>query len=136
VYPQVAEGALFGGYVLAEADGAPDVVLVATGSEVHLALEARDALDAEGVKARVVSMPCVEVFAGQSDEYRDSVLPEGIPIVAIEAGRTCGWKSYLGEGPVTVGIDRFGASAPGDTAMAELGMTVAAVVAAAKKAIG
>jgi transketolase len=134
-YPQVSEGALHGGYVLSDADGAPDAVLVATGSEVQLALEARDVLAAEGVTTRVVSMPCVEIFGRQSEEYRASVLPEGVPIVTIEAGRTCGWKSYLGSGPVTVGIDRFGASAPGDTAMAELGMTAEAVVAAARELI-
>ncbi len=135
-YPQVAGGTLRGGYVLAGDEGDADVVLVASGSEVHLALQARDALAGGGVRARVVSMACPDLFAAQSAEYRASVLPAGVPIVTVEAGRTLGWVNYLGEGPVAVGIDRFGASAPGDTVMAELGMNVDAVVAAVKRALG
>jgi len=135
-YPQVAEGVMRGGYVLAGSEGETDVALVASGSEVHLALEARDALAEDGVRARVVSMACPQLFAAQPAEYRLSVLAEGVPVVAIEAGRTLGWVSYLGDGPQTVGIDRFGASAPGETAMSELGVNVETVVAAAKRALG
>jgi transketolase len=134
-YPQVTEGVMRGGYVLSESDGEPDVTLLASGSEVSLALEARDVLSADGVKSRIVSMPCIDLFAAQTEEYRASVLPESVPIVVIEAGATLGWKNYLGEGPTTVGIDRFGASAPGDTVMRERGFTVEAVVAAARKGI-
>ena len=135
-YPQVADGALRGGYVLADAEGDPGVVLVATGSEVHVALEARRTLEAEGMSARVVSMPCIDIFAGQADEYRESVLPAGTPLVTVEAGVTLGWTSYLGAGPTAVGIDRFGASAPGETVMGELGVTVDSVVRAAREAAG
>ncbi|MBE0416833.1 MAG: transketolase [Coriobacteriia bacterium] len=135
-YPQVNAGVMRGGYVLAEAGGAPDVIVVASGSEVHLALETRDALAAESVRARVVSMPCIDLFVSQAEEYRAAVLPEGVPVVAVEAGAVLGWKSYLGDGPVTVGIDRFGASAPGNTVMRELGLTVEAVVNAVKTAMG
>ena len=133
-YPQVADGVLHGGYILAEAEGGlADVVLVASGSEVHVALEARTVLAEEGVRARVVSVCCPDLFASQSAEYRASVLPAATPAVVVEAGVTLGWQSYLGEGPVTVGIDRFGASAPGDTVMRELGINVEAVVTAARE---
>ena len=134
-YPQVTEGALQGGYVLADAEGEPDVVLVATGSEVHIALEAREQLATRDLNARVVSMCCIDLFTGQPAEYRESVLPAGVPVVAIEAGLTLGWNSYLGDGPVTVGIDRFGASAPGDTVMRELGIEVEAVIGAAVREV-
>jgi len=138
VYPDLAEGAVRGAYVLAEVEGegeVPDVILVATGSEVHLALQAREALAEEGVSARVVSMPCVELFAEQPEAYRESVLSPGAPVVTVEAGVTLGWRDYLGGGPVAVGVDRFGASAPGDTVMRELGLSVEAVVEAAGQAI-
>ncbi len=134
-YLQVAEGVARGGYVLAgPTDAAPDVVLVASGSEVALALEAQVALEARGTHARVVSMVCVELFAEQTAEYRAAVVPPGVPVVSVEAGVTQGWKTYLGEGAVAVGIDRFGASAPGDTVMSELGMTVEAVLSAVRVA--
>ena len=134
-YPHVAEGSMRGGYVLADSDRTPDVVLIASGSEVHLALESRESLASGGVSARVVSMPCIDLFTSQASGYRASVLPEGVPVVSVEAGVTLGWQGYLGQGPVAVGIDRFGASAPGDTVMHELGLTVDAIVGAARKAI-
>ena len=111
-YPGVGEGVTRGAYVLAEADhdGAPDAVIVATGSEVQLALGARSQLASEGFHVRVVSAPCVELFSEQPDSYRDSVVPPGVPLVSVEAGVTLGWRTYLGDGAATVGIDRFGAS--------------------------
>ena len=129
-YPGVAEGVTRGAYVLAEADhdGSPDAVIVATGSEVQLALGARSQLASEGFHVRVVSAPCLELFAEQPDSYRDSVVPPGVPLVSVEAGITLGWRTYLGCGAAAVGLDRFGASAPADTAMRELGFTVEHVV--------
>ncbi len=117
-----------GGYVLADAE-APEVVLVGTGSEVSVAMDAAATLTAAGRSVRVVSMPCMEDFAAQDEAYRSSVLPAGVPTVSVEAGVTFGWDRWSDR---QVGIDRFGASAPGDRVMAELGITPAAVVAAAE----
>lgn len=125
----VREGTPRGGYILAEADGGTaDIVLIATGSEVHLALEARGALLEKGIHARVVSLPSWEIFNEQEMDYRRHVLPDGIPRLAVEAGVTLGWRDYVGlEGDV-VGLDRFGDSAPGNTVLAELGFNSAHVV--------
>ncbi|MCI4327742.1 MAG: transketolase [Thermoplasmata archaeon] len=121
----IAEGVRHGGYVLArETSGAPRVVLIATGSEVSLALEAHAQLAAHGVPARVVSLPSWEVFEEQSEEYRSSVLPTGVPRVSIEAATTFGWARYVGPDGASVGVDRFGASAPGPVVLKELGFTV------------
>lgn len=125
IYPQVREGVARGGYILAEAaDEQPSLILVATGSEVHPALSARQKLLAEGIHARVVSFPSWNLFQEQSEEYRSGVFPYGIPILAVEAGRSLGWKPYIGPGIEVIGVDRFGASAPGDTVMAEYGFNV------------
>ena len=127
-----------GGYVLlAPADGAtPDVVLVATGSEVALAVKARDALADKGIAASVVSMPCREWFDEQPADYRESVLPSAVRArVSVEAGVTQGWREIVGDAGVTIGIDHFGASADGDRLMREFGFTVEAVVAAAESSI-
>ena len=107
---EVARGA----YVLIDAgDGEPDVILIATGSEVALALSARDELGGEGVRARVVSMPCSELFDRQPQAYRDEVLPPAIKVrVAIEQASTLGWHRYVGDGGAIVGMHTFGASAP------------------------
>jgi transketolase len=99
-------------------------VLVATGSEVHLALNARNRLAGESVKARVVSLPCWSIFMAQPEPYRKEVLPKGIPLLAIEAGVTLGWDSYLGPPVSVLGLDHFGASAPGEVVMRECGFTV------------
>jgi transketolase len=125
-YPGIPAGVPRGGYVLADAEDVarPDVVLIATGFEVHLALNVHDRLTGEGVKARVVSLPCSSLFKAQPVAYRDQVLPEGVPAVAIEAGVTLGWDSYVGPPMAVVGVDRFGASAPGETMMREYGFTV------------
>lgn len=130
-YP-LRDGVKRGGYVLAEAEGAAQVVLVATGSEVELAFKAREALQGEGIAARVVSMPSVEVFDEQPDEYRRQVLPPGLPKLAIEAGSTMGWHRYVGSNGDVIGLDHFGASAPAKKVFEEFGFTVDNVVARAK----
>ena len=121
-----------GGYVLSDCEGAPQVVLIGCGSEVQLALGAQKELAEVGIAARVVSMPSPFLFDQQDAEYRSSVLASGTPRVAVEAGSTLGWYKYADR---VVGIDRFGLSAPGDVVMRELGMTVAAVVDAAKQLV-
>ena len=123
-YP-IAEGVRRGGYVLSEApSGAPEVVLLATGSEVPLVLEAQQQLQQRGTRVRVVSLPSWEVFDEQSASYRDSVLPPGLPKVSVEAGVTLGWARYVGAAGECIGVDRFGASAPGPVVQRELGLTV------------
>jgi transketolase len=125
-YPGLTAGVPLGGYILADSPSRAraDVILIATGSEVHLALEARERLATEGVQARVVSLPSTEVFSMQSDSYRDEVLPPGVPLLAIEAGASLGWKSYVGPQMAVIGVDRFGASAPGPVVMEHYGFTV------------
>ena len=142
-----AEGARRGGYILAEAtdtsgnemtDGAtPTLILIATGSEVSLALEARDALQKEGTPTRVVSMPCVELFEEQDETYRNDVLPDSVTArLAIEAGvRQC-WDRYVGSQGDVVCLDRFGASSPGDIVMRELGFNVDNVLKHARGLLG
>jgi transketolase len=117
-----------GGYVLAEAQGKPQCVIIATGSEVQLALDARKALAERGVAARVVSMPSTTVFDRQDAAYRDSVLPRGIPRVAVEAGTSDFWRKYVGLEGAVVGIDRFGESAPAGELFKYFGFTVDNVV--------
>jgi transketolase len=114
-----------GAYVLAEADRQdPQVVLIGTGSEVTLCMGARDALAAQGIRARVVSMPCRERFDAQDEAYRAQVLPRGVPKVAVEAASTFGWERWVGLDGAIVGIDRWGASAPGKVVAEKLGLTV------------
>lgn len=125
-YQNIPDGVSRGGYVLAEADGsdAPDIILVGTGSEVHLALAAQERLSGEGIRARVVSLPCWELFAAQPDEFRNQVITPGVPLLAMEAGSTLGWETYLSSKTTSIGVDQFGASAPGDIVMREYGFTV------------
>ena len=121
-----AEGTLRGAYILAEAEGGatPDAILIGTGSEVTVALEARALLAERGVAARVVSMPSWEIFEAQDQEYKDSVLlPAVEDRVSVEAGVTMGWERYVGLWGMSVGIERFGASAPGETVLTEIGIT-------------
>jgi transketolase len=118
-----------GGYVLAEAQGVLNVVLIATGSEVDLAIKAQAQLAAEGIAARVVSMPCTNRFDAQDEAYRNSVLPQGVVRVAIEAGVTDGWYKYVGLDGAVIGIDRFGESAPAGVLFKTFGFTVENVVA-------
>ncbi len=121
-----AEGVRRGAYILAEApDGKPEVILIATGSEVGLIVAAREELTMQGVQVRLVSMPSWELFEAQSQAYRESVLPASVRAkLAVEAGATQGWSRYVGESGDIVGIDRFGASAPGEVLMREFGFTV------------
>ncbi|MGI9116816.1 MAG: transketolase [Gaiellales bacterium] len=132
-----AEGLHRGAYVLADADGGvPDAIIIATGSEVHDALVARDELQADGMGVRVVSMPCWELFAEQDDAYRESVLPAAVTRrLSFEAGTTHGWERWVGSAGASIGIDRYGASAPGGTVAEQLGLTADAV-AAAVRALG
>jgi transketolase len=127
-YP-VLEGVQRGAYVLAEAESnKPDIIIIASGSEVHLALEAREELKKNGVQARVVSMPSWELFEKQSDEYKKKVLIPLLPKLAVEAGSALGWCTYVGERGSVIGLNRFGASAPGNIVMAKLGFNVENVV--------
>jgi transketolase len=124
-----------GAYILwesAEANGSPDLILIASGSEVHLALEAAQRLDAEGVHGRVVSMPCWELFEAQTSDYRAEVLPPDVKArVSVEAGVALGWKQWVGDEGDSISIERFGASAPGSVVLERLGYTVDNVVARA-----
>jgi transketolase len=131
-----AEGTARGGYVLAEADGDPEVILIATGSELQIALAARDELQAAGTPTRVVSMPCVEWFAEQQAAYREEVLPSRIRArVSVEAGVTFGWRQYVGDLGEPVGVDHFGASASYQRLYAEFGLTSERVAAVARTAL-
>jgi len=118
-----------GAYVLGDTPSAPEAVIVATGSEVGVALQAKAALESEGVQARVVSMPSWLLFESQDEQYRESVFPAGVPTVSLEAGTTLGWDRYA---DACVGIDRFGASAPGERVYEELDVTAESVVAKVK----
>jgi transketolase len=130
-----------GGYVLADwsGAGAKRAVIIATGSEVGLAMGAREALAAEGIAARVVSMPCTSAFDRQDAAYRASVLPPGVPRIAVEAGATDGWRKYVGavDDPraAVVGIDTFGESAPAGVLFKHFGFTVENVAATVKRVV-
>jgi transketolase len=130
IYAGVSKGA----YILQEAEN-PQVVLIGAGSEVWPCLEAAKLLAADGIAARVVSFPSWKIFEEQSAEYKASVLPAGVPKLAVEAGSTLGWWKYVGLDGDVIGIDRFGASAPGPRVMAELGFSAANIVARAKKLV-
>jgi transketolase len=125
-YPGIPDGVPLGGYILADfpATERPDIILIATGSEVHLALEGRDRLLTEGVHARVVSMPSTNLFAAQSDDYRENILPTNVPLLVIEAASPVGWQSFVGPRIAVIGIDTFGSSAPGPVVMEHYGFTV------------
>ena len=132
-----APGAERGAYVLADAEGGGvDAIVIATGSEVSVALAAREHLAAAGVKVRVVSMPSWELFAAQDPAYRESVLPTAVTArVSVEAGVTMGWREHVGPSGVVVGLDRYGASAPGEVLMEKLGISVEAVEAAVRQVL-
>jgi transketolase len=132
---QVArENVARGGYIISDAAGA-QATIIATGSEVDLAMQAQAALAANGKAVRVVSMPCTEWFDAQSIAYRSSVIDPTIPAVAVEAGATAGWYKYVGLNGAVIGIDRFGASADPSILFAECGVTVDAVIAAVTELI-
>ena len=131
-----AAGTAKGAYVLADSPGgAPEVVLISSGSEVAVILEAQKKLAADGVRARAVSMPSQEIFARQNEEYQRSVLPEGVRRIAMEAAHPMSWYKWVGSDGVVLGIERFGASAPASRLFTELGMTVDRIVDAAKKLV-
>lgn len=131
-----AEGVARGGYVMADTEGTPDVIIIATGSEVEVAIEARQQLAQQGVFARVVSMPCREWFDEQSEQYRESVLPSSVAArVSVEAGVAMSWHDLLGSAGRAVSIEHFGASADAKTLYREFGITPQAVVAAAQESI-
>ena len=116
-----ADGLSRGAYVVADCDGTPDILLIATGSEVHITLEAKECLAQKGVSARVVSMPSWELFEKTPKEYQEKVLPPDVTTrIAVEAGHPMGWERYS---PVVVGIDGYGASAPGNIVMEKFGFT-------------
>ncbi len=124
-----------GGYTLLDAEGELKVVIIATGSEVEVALAAREQLQSEGIGTRVVSMPCQEWFLAQSDEYRASVVPAGVAKVAVEAGVPMGWREFVGDAGEIVGIDHFGESAAGSLLFTTYGFTADNVAAHAKTAL-
>ncbi|MEQ8969798.1 MAG: transketolase [Coleofasciculus sp. C1-SOL-03] len=125
----VAQGA----YILSDSDGTPDIILIGTGSEVHICVDAAEQLRGDGKKVRVVSMPSWELFEEQDESYRESVLPKAVTKrLAVEAGSSFGWCRYVGAEGDTISIDRFGASAPGGVALEKFGYTVDNIVAKAK----
>jgi transketolase len=123
-----------GAYVLQDAAN-PQVVLIGTGSEVWAAVEAAKLLAADGIRARVVSFPSWKIFEEQTAAYKASVLPAGVPRLSVEAGATQGWWKYVGLDGDVIGLDRFGASAPGPKVLAELGFGAGSVAARAKKLV-
>jgi transketolase len=128
---------LKGVYIAQEATGGkPDVILVATGSELHLAVGARAKLEAEGKKVRVVSAFCMEPFWKQDAAYQDKVLPKGVKKCSIEAGRTPPWRAIVGEAGLTLGIDHYGASAPAEVLAEKFGFTVDSVTDRVRKWLG
>jgi transketolase len=129
-----ASGLAKGAYVLADAaESAPDVILIATGSEVSIALEAHQRLTKDGIRSRVVSMPCWELFDAQPQSYRDAVLPPSVRArVSIEAASPFGWERYVGLEGAIIGVNHFGASAPGPIVMREFGFTPEHIVETAK----
>jgi transketolase len=125
-----------GGYVLADSDGTPDVLLIGTGSEVALCPEARDLLARDGVRARVVSLPSFELFQAQDAAYRASVVPPEVRArVTVEAGSTLGWERYAGDYGSILGVDRFGRSAPGAQVLEAYGFTPQHVADAARASL-
>src|SRR2546422_7420530 len=133
-----AAGVARGAYVLDDAPGGePEVILIASGSEVSLAVEAHEKLRADGIRARVVSMPSWEIFEHQTQEYRDSVLPPGVTArVAVEQASTLGWERYVGSRGRVIGMQTFGASAPLKELQKKFGFEPYQIVAAAKEQIG
>jgi transketolase len=124
-----------GAYRIAGAER-PDAIAMATGSELHLAVAARKTLAAQGIELGVVSAPCLERFAREEAAYRQALLPPGIPVVSIEAGRSAPWQAWTGRDGLNLGIDRFGGSAPAETVAAQLGMTAEAVTGRIREWLG
>ena len=129
---KVGDGVNHGAYILEDAEN-PDVILIGTGSEVWPCVEAKKLLEGEGIKARVVSMPSWEIYDEQSDSYKASVMPAKVPKLAVEAGSPLGWWKYVGQDGDVIGLDRYGASAPGPTVLEKLGFSAPNVADRAKK---
>src|SRR6185503_2396047 len=131
-----ATGLRQGAYVLGDSDGVPEVIFMGTGSELQLCVAAHEQLTAEGIKSRVVSMPCWEIFERQPEEYRESVLPSAVRArVAVEAGTSLGWRRYTGIDGRIIARRDFGASAPLKDLLKQFGFTVENVVAAARETL-
>jgi transketolase len=132
-----AEGVTRGGYVLAEATGGePRIILMGSGSEVQIAMAAREQLEADGIPARVVSMPCREWFDAQDPGYRESVLPAAVRArVSVEAGIAMSWRDLIGDAGEAVSLEHFGASAPYQVLYEQFGLTAEAAVAAARRSL-
>jgi len=131
-----AEGVAKGAYVITDPQGLPDVILIATGSEVHIAIAASKILADENISARVVSAPCLEWFEEQSENYKESILPKNLKArVSVEAGVGAGWQKYVGDDGEIISLEHFGASASAGVLFKEYGFTAESVVAAAKRTI-
>jgi transketolase len=130
---KIADGVTHGAYALD--NSGKDIILIGTGSEVAVVLEAAEKLKAEGINATVVSMPSFKIYDEQSDEYKAGLMPENTPKLAVEAGATMGWWKYVGHNGGVIGVDHFGASAPGPIVLEKYGISVANVVAQAKKLV-
>ena len=131
------EKVALGGYVLDDCEGSPELILIGTGSELDLCVQAAKQLNAEGHKVRVVSMPCVELFEEQSDSYKEEVLPSSIrKRIVVDAAESFGWHKYIGLDGLSVTMNSFGASAPGGTCMEKFGFTVNNVLDKAKQLLG
>ncbi|PWM39298.1 MAG: transketolase, partial [Clostridiales bacterium] len=133
LYEETGRDALRGGYILKDCDKKPDVILIGTGSEVELCMNAQEELAKQGIAARVVSMPCTDLFDEQDEAYKESVLPDDVRArVAAEAGSSFGWQKYIGLDGDTLTIDHFGASAPAGILFKEFGFTTDNLVSKAK----
>jgi transketolase len=128
--PEAEQGIRRGGYVLVEPEQSPRAAIIATGSEVAIAVEAQKTLAAQGIAVRVISMPATTVFDRQSRDYREQVLPRHLPCVAVEAGVRDPWCKYVGRSGVVIGIDRFGESAPAGELFKHFGIVPERIVAA------
>lgn len=127
------DGVQKGGYVVLDSDGTPSHILIGTGTELAIAMDAAELMRADGLNPRVVSMPCTELYDMQSAEYKESVLPAAVTKrVSIEAGSTLGWDRYVGASGKAMGVDKFGASAPAEVIYKEYGLTADAMAAEAK----
>jgi len=123
-----------GAYTVYETNASPDCIVIGTGSEVAIAMEGAKKVEAEGKSVRVISMPCWELFDAQSDDYKESILPSSVTArVSIEAGSTFGWEKFVGAKGKSIGVDTFGASAPGPVLYEKYGITSDAVAAACKE---
>jgi transketolase len=126
-----------GGYTLSDSEGTPDLILIGTGGELHLCALAAEVLRDSGVKVRVVSLPCWELFDEQDAGYREAVLPAAVKKrLAVEAGSTLGWHRFVTDEGDVLGVDTFGASAPGNVVLEKFGFTVENVIAKARAVLG